>query len=204
MSLLELIPGEGEASKPEPKPTPGKGEGQAHVQEGASRKGQSQRGRRSAPRKPHPRRRRQGGVKKGVSGRSAKPSGATTRRAPRGPARAAASRRPASSIHRHSTPRFDSGNAGGGNTTPWVRQRLTCLGSGVPSRCRLCPWPSVCLAGLRWSLRWFSRRGAGRSEGQVRILARCPLEPRRAVYLLQVAGRCFLVGVGDGSHVVAG
>jgi len=48
------------------------------------------------------------------------------------------------------------------------------------------------------ALRWFSRRGAGRSEGPVRILARCPLEPRRAVYLLQVAGRCFLVGVGDG------
>jgi flagellar biogenesis protein FliO len=29
-------------------------------------------------------------------------------------------------------------------------------------------------------------------------LARCALEPRRAVYLLQVAGRCFLVGVGEG------
>lgn len=48
------------------------------------------------------------------------------------------------------------------------------------------------------ALRWFSRRGAGRNEGPLRILARCPLEPRRAVYLLQVAGRCFLVGVGDG------
>ena len=48
------------------------------------------------------------------------------------------------------------------------------------------------------ALRWFSRRGVGRSEGPVRILARCSLEPRRAVYLLQVAGRCFLVGVGDG------
>ena len=47
-------------------------------------------------------------------------------------------------------------------------------------------------------LRWFSRRGAGRSEGPVRVLARCALEPRRAVYLLHVAGRCFLVGVGDG------
>jgi flagellar biosynthetic protein FliO len=48
------------------------------------------------------------------------------------------------------------------------------------------------------ALRWFSRRGVGRSEGPVRVLARCSLEPRRAVYLLQVAGRCFLVGVGDG------
>jgi flagellar protein FliO/FliZ len=47
-------------------------------------------------------------------------------------------------------------------------------------------------------LRWLSRRGVGRSEGPVRVVARCSLEPRRAVYLLQVAGRCFLVGVGDG------
>jgi flagellar protein FliO/FliZ len=48
------------------------------------------------------------------------------------------------------------------------------------------------------ALRWFSRRGGGQSQGPVRVLGRCPLEPRRAVYLLQVAGRCFLVGVGDG------
>ncbi|MGA7742027.1 MAG: flagellar biosynthetic protein FliO [Polyangia bacterium] len=55
----------------------------------------------------------------------------------------------------------------------------------------------VCLLAYL-SLRWFSRRGAGRGEGPVRVLARCSLEPRRVVYLLQVAGRCFLVGVGDG------
>ena len=30
------------------------------------------------------------------------------------------------------------------------------------------------------------------------MIARCPLEPRRSVYLVQAAGRCFLVGVGDG------
>ena len=55
----------------------------------------------------------------------------------------------------------------------------------------------VCLLAYL-ALRWFSRRGVGRSEGPVRVLARCPLEPRRAVYLLRVAGRCFLVGVGEG------
>ena len=55
----------------------------------------------------------------------------------------------------------------------------------------------VCLVAYG-ALRWFARRGVGRSEGPVRVLARCSLEPRRAVYLLQVAGRCFLVGVGDG------
>jgi flagellar biosynthetic protein FliO len=47
-------------------------------------------------------------------------------------------------------------------------------------------------------LRWLSRRGVGRSDGPVRVLARCPLEPKRAVYLVQAGGRCFLVGVGDG------
>ena len=55
----------------------------------------------------------------------------------------------------------------------------------------------VCLLAYA-ALRWFARRGVGRSEGPVRLLARCSLEPRRAVYLLQVAGRCFLVGVADG------
>ena len=56
---------------------------------------------------------------------------------------------------------------------------------------------AVCLLAYA-ALRWFSRRGVGGSEGPVRVVARCSLEPRRAVYLLQVAGRCFLVGVGDG------
>lgn len=55
----------------------------------------------------------------------------------------------------------------------------------------------VCLLAYL-ALRWLSRRGIGRVEGPVRVLARCSLEPRRAVYLLQVAGRCFLVGVGEG------
>jgi flagellar protein FliO/FliZ len=55
----------------------------------------------------------------------------------------------------------------------------------------------VCLLAYG-ALRWLSHRGIGRSDGPVQVLARCTLEPRRAVYLLQVAGRCFLVGVGDG------
>jgi flagellar biosynthetic protein FliO len=48
------------------------------------------------------------------------------------------------------------------------------------------------------ALRWLAGRGVGRSMGVVRVLARCPLEPRRSVYLIETAGRCFLVGVGDG------
>src|SRR3954471_15571877 len=48
------------------------------------------------------------------------------------------------------------------------------------------------------ALRWLSRRGVGRSTGPLEVLARCALEPRRSVYLVRAAGRCFLVGVGEG------
>jgi flagellar biosynthetic protein FliO len=48
-------------------------------------------------------------------------------------------------------------------------------------------------------LRWLAGRGIGRATGSIKILARCPLEPRRSVYLIETAGRCFLVGVGDGA-----
>jgi flagellar biosynthetic protein FliO len=48
------------------------------------------------------------------------------------------------------------------------------------------------------SLRFLSRRGVGRANGPIRVLARCPLEPRRSLYLVETSGRCFLLGVGDG------
>jgi flagellar biosynthetic protein FliO len=52
------------------------------------------------------------------------------------------------------------------------------------------------------SLRFLSRRGVGGARGPIKVLARCPLEPRRTVYLIETAGRCFLVGVGDGPMTV--
>src|SRR5437870_3683968 len=55
----------------------------------------------------------------------------------------------------------------------------------------------VCLLAYL-ALKWLARRGVGRGEGPLQVIARCPLEPRRAVYVVQAAGRCFLVGVGDG------
>src|SRR5207248_162334 len=55
----------------------------------------------------------------------------------------------------------------------------------------------VCLLAYL-ALKWLARRGVGRSAGPLRVLARCPLEPRRSVYLIETAGRCFLVGVGEG------
>jgi flagellar biosynthetic protein FliO len=56
---------------------------------------------------------------------------------------------------------------------------------------------AVCLVAYL-ALRFLAGRGIGRASGGVRVLARCPLEPRRSVYLIETAGRCFLVGVGDG------
>jgi flagellar biosynthetic protein FliO len=47
-------------------------------------------------------------------------------------------------------------------------------------------------------LRFLSRRGFGHASGPIRILARCALEPRRSLYLIEVAGRRLLVGTGDG------
>jgi flagellar biosynthetic protein FliO len=47
-------------------------------------------------------------------------------------------------------------------------------------------------------LRWLARKPGG-GGSCISVLGRCHLEPRRSVYLLCVGGRCFLVGVGDGT-----
>jgi flagellar biosynthetic protein FliO len=55
----------------------------------------------------------------------------------------------------------------------------------------------VCV--IAWgTLRLLAGRGVGKASGAVRVVARCPLEPRRSVFVIETAGRCFLVGVGDG------
>ncbi|HXU64516.1 MAG TPA: flagellar biosynthetic protein FliO [Polyangia bacterium] len=59
----------------------------------------------------------------------------------------------------------------------------------------------VCL--VAWgALRLLAGRGIGKTTGAVRVLARCPLEPRRSVYVIEAGGRCLLVGVGDGPMTV--
>jgi flagellar biosynthetic protein FliO len=59
----------------------------------------------------------------------------------------------------------------------------------------------VCL--VAWgALRLLAGRGVGKASGAVRIIARCPLEPRRSVYVVEAAGRSFLIGVGDGPMTV--
>jgi flagellar biogenesis protein FliO len=57
----------------------------------------------------------------------------------------------------------------------------------------------VCLVAY-FALKLLAGRGVGKGlgRGAVRVLARCPLEPRRSLYLIETAGRCFLVGVGEG------
>ena len=56
---------------------------------------------------------------------------------------------------------------------------------------------AVCV--VAWAaLKLLAGRGVGKATGAVRVVARCPLEPRRSVYVIEAAGRCFLVGVGEG------
>lgn len=47
-------------------------------------------------------------------------------------------------------------------------------------------------------LRWLGRQGVGRGAGPLKVIARCALEPKRSVYIVEAAGRYFLMGVGDG------
>ena len=48
-------------------------------------------------------------------------------------------------------------------------------------------------------LRFLGKRvyGAPAGEGLMRIVARLPLEPRRSLYLVEVAGRHLLIGTGE-------
>jgi flagellar biosynthetic protein FliO len=56
---------------------------------------------------------------------------------------------------------------------------------------------AVCV--VAWvALKLLAGRGVGKASGAIRVVARCPLEPRRSIYVIEAAGRCFLVGVGDG------
>jgi flagellar biosynthetic protein FliO len=48
------------------------------------------------------------------------------------------------------------------------------------------------------ALRWLSGRGVGQGAGPIRIVGRCPVDPKRALYVVETAGRCFLVGASDG------
>ena len=56
----------------------------------------------------------------------------------------------------------------------------------------------VCLLAfvlLRWGAKWLY--GAGRSGQRMRLVERLPLEPRRALYLVEVAGRRLVLGSSE-------
>ncbi len=56
----------------------------------------------------------------------------------------------------------------------------------------------VCLLAY-FSLKWVYRRGAGgRSNGPIRVVARCSPEHKRSLFIVEAAGRCFLVGSSEG------
>jgi len=49
------------------------------------------------------------------------------------------------------------------------------------------------------------RQARARAEtAGMRVVGRLGLEPRRAIYLVEVGGRCFMVGVGDGPMTMLG
>lgn len=49
------------------------------------------------------------------------------------------------------------------------------------------------------ALVWLRRLARARAEtAGMRVVGKLPLEPRRSIYLVEVGGRCFMVGVGDG------
>ena len=55
---------------------------------------------------------------------------------------------------------------------------------------------------LAWgTLRLLAGRGIGRASGAIRVVARCPLEPRRSVFVIETAGRFhqkIRIRLGDG------
>jgi flagellar biosynthetic protein FliO len=48
-------------------------------------------------------------------------------------------------------------------------------------------------------LRWLGRLGGGRGGGPMRVLATCALAPRRTLHIVEVTGRYFLIGAGEGA-----
>lgn len=49
------------------------------------------------------------------------------------------------------------------------------------------------------------RQARARSDAAgMRVVGRLALEPRRSIYLVEIGGRCFMVGVGDGPMTMLG
>jgi flagellar biosynthetic protein FliO len=55
----------------------------------------------------------------------------------------------------------------------------------------------VCLVAYLFFRLFFARPGRP-GRGRIRVLDRCPLEPRRALYLVEVHDKTLLIGSGEG------
>jgi flagellar biogenesis protein FliO len=63
----------------------------------------------------------------------------------------------------------------------------------------------VAVCGLAVVVLWGARRvGIGRPSGPVELRGHLPLDARRAIYLVKVADRAFVVGVGEGGFTKLG
>lgn len=79
---------------------------------------------------------------------------------------------------------------------PSAPAELPGLGSSIAAS--LLSLGLVCLAAYL-ALRWLARRTGGTigGTGPLRVVARQNLDPRRVVFVVEAAGRCFLVGAGE-------
>ncbi len=63
----------------------------------------------------------------------------------------------------------------------------------------------VAVCGLAFVVLWGARRvGIGRPSGPLELRGHLPLDARRAIYLVRVGDRAFVVGVGEGGFTKLG
>jgi flagellar protein FliO/FliZ len=63
----------------------------------------------------------------------------------------------------------------------------------------------LAVCGLALVVLWGARRlGMGRPNGPIELVGHLPLDGRRAIYLVKVGGRIFIVGVGEGGFAKLG
>jgi flagellar protein FliO/FliZ len=63
----------------------------------------------------------------------------------------------------------------------------------------------VAVCALAFAVLYGARRlGIGRASGAIELVGQLPLDARRAIYLVKVAGQVFVVGVGEGGFTKLG
>lgn len=63
----------------------------------------------------------------------------------------------------------------------------------------------VAVCALAFAVLYGARRlGIGRASGAIALVGQLPLDARRSIYLVKVAGQVFVVGVGEGGFTKLG